>query len=619
MGRVPDVRHTAVGKGGSGELARGFVSAKLPVKYGGLMLNALTRLCFLPVCLLALTGAAQPEAQAPARSGEQLRDEAFVAAQYAMISSAAAAVDRMTARFTSGGGELGKLETQRDQLTGELGEADRRLSSINAAPASDGRDDALKQAVARRQQVRGQLDQLDQQIASRFPQYFELTRPNPLSIRQVQRLLNQDEALLLALVLDDATYVWAISHDRAAWNRVEALAAKPLMERVNALRASMGVAGARGSVPEDTRAAKRVTAQAGAAVRSDFQTSAAHELYQQLLAPLDPFLRDKKVLLTNVSGPLTSLPLGLLLTEAPAAGEPLSQAKWLSDRHAMAELPSVSSLRALRCLLIARKADAHRGCETAAESLNHRRGQRSAHDLVGFGAPILGGKLPDGSSAPPTPADIMSGAGAIPAKLRSLSELPQAKAELDSLAQQFGLRGAVFTGAEATEAAVKSSGSLQSAQFVVFSTHGLLATEIGENTEPGLVFTPPAGPVVGENDGLLTASEAAQLRLAADLVVLSACNTAAPSGKPGAEGLSGLARAFLFAGARSMLVSHWAVSDEATSRLMQETFRQIGTGGVRGRALALQKAMQTLRTSAGGRFADPRYWAPFTLVGEPVS
>jgi CHAT domain-containing protein len=212
----------------------------------------------------------------------------------------------------------------------------------------------------------------------------------------------------------------------------------------------------------------------------------------------------------------------------------------------------------------------------------------------------------------------MKTAGAIPSKLRSLSELPQAKAELDALALRFGNRSAVATGAEATERAVKASAALPTAQFVVFSTHGLLATEIGDNAEPGLVFTPPAdAAAASDNDGLLTASEAAGLRLAADLVVLSACNTAAPSGKPGAEGLSGLARAFLFAGARSMLVSHWAVSDEATSRLMQETFALIEGGNVETRAAALQSAMRTLRKADNGRFSDPRYWAPFMLVGEP--
>lgn len=581
-------------------------------------MTSMLRILVLASCLVAPTIALGQETTRS--SPDELRAEAFVAAQYAMISSAAAALDRMTARFASGGGELAKLETRRDELKIELDEADRHLASLTASPPGPGRDSALAQAVDRRSASRAALDVLDRQISSKFPQYFELTRPNPLSVRQAQRLLNRNEALIVMLVLDDATYVWALNNDKAAWARADALPAKVLAEKVNALRSSMGVAGSRGSVPDDeTRAARRTQGAKSGSAQSDFQAALAHQLYRELIAPVEDVLAGKTVLLTNVSGPLTSLPLGLLVTEAPVPGQSLSQTSWLADRYALAELPSVSSLRALRCLLIARKTDGHPGCESSAESPNHRRGGRSALELVGFGAPVLGGKLPDGNAAPPAPSDIMATKGAIPAKLRSLSELPQAKAELDSLARQFGSRAAVLTGAQATEPAVKSSRSLPTAQFVVFSTHGLLATEIGDNAEPGLVLTPPAdATATGENDGLLTASEAAQLRLAADLVVLSACNTAAPSGKPGAEGLSGLARAFFFAGARSMLVSHWAVSDDATSRLMQGTFAQLEGGNIEGRAVALQRAMQSLRKAEDGKFADPRYWAPFTLVGEPV-
>lgn len=568
-------------------------------------------------CLFALTAASSPE---PKNSPEELRAEAFIAAQYAMLTNAAAAVDRMTARFAAGSGQLATLEKKRDDLTEALADADRHVASVVASTAPT-RESAMVAALQRRQETRAALDQLDEQIAAAFPQYFELTRPRPLSVQQVQRLLHPDEALLLALVLDDATYVWAMSKDAAEWARVDALPAKTLAEKVRLLRASMGVEGSRGSIPEDaTRAAQRVQGSGPSRPRTTFQIALAHELYRELLGPVEAVVSGKRVLLTNVSGPLTSLPLSLLVTSPPSPGQDLSQVSWLADRYALAELPSVSSLRALRCLLIARRADAHPGCETTAESSNYRRAKSSGLILVGFGAPVLGGKLPDGSAAPPAPADVMTRAGAVPSKLRALSELPQAKAELDSLARQFGARAAVATGAEATESAVRSSKAMSNVPFVVFSTHGLLATEIGENTEPGLVFTPPpSDSATAADDGLLTASEAAQLRLAADLVVLSACNTAAPSGKPGAEGLSGLARAFFFAGARSMLVSHWAVSDEATSKLMQNTFAELQERDFRGRALALQKAMQQLRIAENGRFADPRYWAPFTLVGEPVS
>ena len=100
-------------------------------------------------------------------------------------------------------------------------------------------------------------------------------------------------------------------------------------------------------------------------------------------------------------------------------------------------------------------------------------------------------------------------------------------------------------------------------------------------------------------------------------MVLSACNTAASDGRPGGEGLSGLARAFFYAGARSVLVSHWEVSDSATTALISDTFAALDAPGadVGDRARALQHGMKQVR--ANREWRHPAFWAPFTLVGEP--
>ena len=99
-------------------------------------------------------------------------------------------------------------------------------------------------------------------------------------------------------------------------------------------------------------------------------------------------------------------------------------------------------------------------------------------------------------------------------------------------------------------------------RVLAFATHGLVSGELSGLGEPALVFTPPETGTEAD-DGLLTASEIATLELDADWVILSACNTAAADGTPGAEGLSGMAKAFFYAGARALLVSHWAVNSEA--------------------------------------------------------
>jgi hypothetical protein len=130
------------------------------------------------------------------------------------------------------------------------------------------------------------------------------------------------------------------------------------------------------------------------------------------------------------------------------------------------------------------------------------------------------------------------------------------------------------------------------------------------------MFTPPEA-ASETDDGLLTASEVATLKLDADWVVLSACNTAAGD-QVGAEALSGLARAFFYAGARSLMVSHWAVDSDATVRLITGAFAAMEEAAGLSHAEALREAMLALIDS-GGRESQPAFWAPFVVVGGDMS
>ena len=161
---------------------------------------------------------------------------------------------------------------------------------------------------------------------------------------------------------------------------------------------------------------------------------------------------------------------------------------------------------------------------------------------------------------------------------------------------------------------LSESGELAAYHLVHFATHGALAGELKAGAEPGLIFTPP-DEATPEDDGYLSASEIAGLKLNADWVVLSACNTAA-GGAESAEALSGMARAFFYAGARALLVSHWAVNSNATVKLITKTLSTMGADKTIGRSEALRRSMMALIEHGDPHEAHPAYWAPFVVVGE---
>jgi CHAT domain-containing protein len=216
-------------------------------------------------------------------------------------------------------------------------------------------------------------------------------------------------------------------------------------------------------------------------------------------------------------------------------------------------------------------------------------------------------------------ADFWQGAGIDRAALaKALPRLADTADELNTVAGKLGASpGDIFLRARATETTVKRT-SLADYRVVYFATHGLVAGDVKGLAEPSLALTIPAQPSEAD-DGLLTASEIAQLRLNADWVVLSACNTISGD-KPGAEALSGLARAFFYAGARALLVSHWAVDSAAATRLTTSTFDILKADPKLGRAEALRRAMLAyLDDKSDPKIAYPAFWAPFSIVGEGVA
>ena len=173
-------------------------------------------------------------------------------------------------------------------------------------------------------------------------------------------------------------------------------------------------------------------------------------------------------------------------------------------------------------------------------------------------------------------------------------------------------------GAAFTVPAVEHA-SLKNYRVLHFAAHALLPTDLRCQSEPAIVTSAPPG-ALDASGALLTSSDVLGLDLDADAVILSACNSGGPGGADGGDSLSGLARAFFFAGARALLVTHWSISDQSSAFLVADTLRRFAAGSDGGLAGSLRAAELGMLDGAGktlpASLAHPFYWAPFALIGE---
>ncbi len=511
----------------------------------------------------------------------QVLDGAFRDAQMATGSKTALALSRSAARLASGDPELSALILARQDASKRATTAETaRVQARTAVPA----DPAVIDRTAKASETaRAAFQAADAALAKRSPGYAQLTGIAPVTVREAQKLLAPGEAIILIHSTADHSYIFAVTATKADWARTD-LGRAAVDGEVQALRAALD--------PEQQMQAPAANLPKG------FPRAQAYRLYQNLWAPVSPLMGDAKTVYVVTGGSVGGLPFAVLPTQKPRGDdtnpEALRKTAWLIRTYALVTLPSVGSLRALRA------GQSH----TAASS-----------PFAGYGDPALNG-------APTAPAPrgfaIARGAavGDVGSVINSFPQLPGSRAELNALAKTLGADPkSVTVGASATEAAVKAA-SLEKVSVIAFATHGLLAGEIGPLAEPSLVMTPPAR-ADGDDDGLLTASEAAALHLGADWVILSACNTAASDGTTGGEGLSGLARSFFSAGARAVLASHWRVRDDVAQSLTVGTLANWQAAPAKGRAQALRAAMLAMlddRTHPD--WSSPALWAPFVIAGD---
>jgi CHAT domain-containing protein len=518
-------------------------------------------------------GALKTAAEAAPAQRESLSAEAFAAAQIPRGGEAAKALNAMAARVASADPALQTLtrefqdaQRQRERLHMTLGAETLKPTEERDAK----REERLKLQV---RQAEERVEQLERRLQAEAPRYMRLTAARPIPVADLTPLLRPTEALVLFLPTSDGTFVFLVRDGKAHVHRAT-VGWRTLTEKVKALRATLDLS--------------------DGAPRA-FDLTIAHELYQTLLAPVASNLGGVTHLLVVPAGPLLSLPIGLLVTKpsAPGGDGDYRNTPWLVRDMAISVLPSVAALGELRAVAT-----------------------RSAapQPFLGFGDPAFAGQRGSTRALQDVLALCRVEGGIDVDLLRGLPRLRETAQELTQIAQALGAspESSVVLGTAATKPKVTGT-DLSQYRVLAFATHGLLPGELRCQAEPALALTPPAALTPTDN-GLLDASDIAQLRLDADWVVLSACNTAGPDGALGGESLSGLARAFFYAGARTLLASHWAVASRPTVALTTGLFAQVAQAPTLGRAEALRRSQLTLVDAPAT--SHPVFWAPFVLVGD---
>ncbi|MHA1108680.1 MAG: CHAT domain-containing protein, partial [Alphaproteobacteria bacterium] len=500
--------------------------------------------------------------------------EAFRLADVARSQSVQRALAASAVRAAAKDPALADLVRREQDALKQIGALNALYANAVSVSSDQQNPEALAALRDRVDTLRGARAALSQEIEKGFPEYSALIRPAPATVERTRAGLRTGEALILTYVARNRSFVWALPKSGAMQFAAVALTAGRMASIVRDLRRALDPAAATlGDIPA-------------------FDVALSHRLYRSLLEPVADGWRSARNLLMVSHGALGQLPLSVLVTrpvkQPKAKGAMFAEYRrvpWLARSHAVTVLPSVSALATLRRLPPPSK------------------GRRN---FVGFGDPVF--NLQQAATPPAADPTALTSRGVfatrgIPLRLRAapalegaasatlarLPRLPDTAKELRgmALAMNADLTRDVFTGAAASEDRVKSM-KLSGYRVLAFATHGLVPGNLDGLTQPALALS---GPKVtgGKNDGLLTMGEILALKLDADWVVLSACNTASGQGA-GAEAVSGLGRAFFYAGTRALLVSNWPVETTSARVLTTDLFRRQAAGSGLGRSASLRQA-----------------------------
>jgi CHAT domain-containing protein/predicted negative regulator of RcsB-dependent stress response len=549
-------------------------------------------------------------------AGIDASSEAFKLADALSGSTVSGAIGASTARAAVTSAELADLVRKEQDAQKHLEIFEGALSDNLAAPVEQQLPEVIKELKTKIDTLSRAHLVIAEEINMRFPKYAELTHPKSVSIARLQKHLRPGEAFVSIYTGDNNSYMWAIPHEGRVSFCAVPLGKAEISQMVTDLRKALDPKPATlGDIPQ-------------------FDTAKAFALYRRLLEPVEKGWQGADDLLVVAHGPLGQLPFAVLPTAAAGIGEDKSvlfskyrKVPWLIRKVSVTRLPSASTFLALRTLSEGdpgRKAFAGFGDpffnpRQLAEDDVRKEMEKPAMLIAGQEGQILVRGIRISNEG------LLDNNKIISCTINDLNRLPDTSAEITHIADALGAdqNSDIFLGKQASEHQVKSM-DLSDRKVIAFATHALVPGDLDGLDQPALALCSPS--ISGDSeDGLLTMGEILRLKLNADWVVLSACNTGAAEGK-GAEAISGLGQAFFYAGTRAILVSMWPVETTSARELTTGLFRCQQEDQTLSRARALQKSALALidgpgmKEPASGRiaasYAHPLFWAPFIVVGD---
>lgn len=416
----------------------------------------------------------------------------------------------------------------------------------------------------------------DESLLRQVPQYFEATRQAPVRLREIQRSMAPGEAVVHASVIGRVRLSFCIRSNNVSIN-LASLDLKALDTALKLVKASLELP-VGGATAQSSRFPVRAAGQLSETISSNLPQCIERAASLQIVPDPD-----------WVNVPFMALPLNFQSVRGDFQN---IDVKWLGLELPLVIQPSAAALL---------------------EARNLTPSNRQRKSLLSVSHPTLSPIQKTNTIV--LASELFTTRGMVnTATLKLLPELPETLEEAQSIASLFPAGETVLlSGADASERELRSL-DLRNYKIFHIASHALVAGEVGGIAEPGIVLTPGASNN-HFNDGYLSLSEVYGLSLDADVVILSACNTAAADGRRSARGLTGLANAFFFAGARSVVASQWAVISQQAVPVISSFVSRMAADGMTPGASLNQAVRSYVSSSASDYLAHPRFWAVFVVVG----